>query len=125
LIIPGGTGKAEGVLARFLTMLLEYHYGLEVLEVSDVRQVVQILKERKHLHSVYLIQGAPVITNSTVPILTAKGTLPLFILQPERIAQNQRVQCEKLEGVHVCAWESAFANNDTSLSRTIAVGLVD
>ena len=80
LIAPGGSGKSERVLARFLKMLLEYRYGLEVLEVNDVRHVVKILKERKNLHSVYLIQGAPVSINSTVPILSAKGTLPLFLL---------------------------------------------
>lgn len=123
LIAAGGAGKSERVLARFLKMLLEYRYGLEVLEVNDVRHVVKILKEHKNLHSVYLIQGSPVSVNSTVPILSVKGTVPLFLLQPQRIAQDQRVQCAKLEGVHVCAWESAFGNDDSCLAQTVARGL--
>ncbi|MDA0335836.1 MAG: HDOD domain-containing protein [bacterium] len=123
LIAPGGTAKTERVLGRFLKMLLEYRYGLEVLEVADVRHVVRILKEHKSLHSVYLIQGSPVSTNSTVPILSGKGTLPLFLIQPERIAAEQRLQCAALEGVHVCSWEAAFASGDSCLAQTIALGL--
>ena len=112
-------------MARFLKMLLEYRYGLEVLEVGDVRHVVRILKEHKNLHSVYLIQGSPVSTRSTIPILTVKGTLPLFIFQPQRIALEQQQLCAELEGVHICAWESAFARDDTCLAQTVARGLAD
>ena len=44
LIAPASIGRSERVMARFLKMLLEYRYGLEVLEVGDVRHVVRILK---------------------------------------------------------------------------------
>ncbi len=123
LIIPGGGGKSEQALSKFLQMILEYRYGLEVALITNVRHVVAILKEHKALHSVYLIQGQPVSVNSTVPILTAQGTLPLFIIQPKRIAQDQVEQCEDVEGVHVCAWESAFGHNDACLARMVARGL--
>ena len=123
LIIPGGGGKSEQALSKFLQMILEYRYGLEVELVTNVRLVVQILKENKMLHSVYLIQGQPVSTNSTVPILTAQGTLPLFIIQPRRIAEDQAEQCLNLEGVYVCAWETAFGSNDACMARMVARGL--
>lgn len=123
MIIPGGGGKSERVLSKFLQMTLEYRYGLEVDLVTNVRQVVQILKEHQALHSVYLIQGQPVSTHSTVPILTGKGTLPLFIMLPKRVAEEQREQCAELKGVHVIAWESAFSKGDASLARTVARGL--
>lgn len=125
LIVPGGGGKSERVLTKFLQMSLEYRYGLEIELVTNVRYVVRILKEHKALHSVYLIQGQPVSKNSTVPILTAQGTLPLFILQPSRIAVEQREQCADLKGVYVCDWETAFGSKDTSLAQTISRGLAE
>ncbi|MBT3341641.1 MAG: HDOD domain-containing protein [Gemmatimonadetes bacterium] len=123
LIVPGSGGKSERVLTKFLQMTLEYRYGLEVELITNVRHVVKALKEQKALHSVYLIQGQPVSVNSTIPILTAKGTLPLFILLPLRIATEQRQQCEGVEGVYVCDWESAFGHDDTCLAQTISRGL--
>ena len=123
LIIPGGGGKSEQALSKFLQMILEYRYGLEVELITNVRHVVTVLKEHKTLHSVYLIQGQPVSVNSTVPILTAQGTLPLFIIQPKRIAEDQTEQCKDVEGVHVCAWESAFGRDDACLARIVARGL--
>ena len=124
LIIPSG-GKSEQALSKFLQMILEYRYGLEVELVTNVRQVAGVLKENKDLHSVYLIQGQPVSTHSTVPILTGQGKLPLFIIQPQQIAEDQREQCEELDGVHVCAWESAFGQNDACLARIVARGLAE
>ena len=123
LIVPGGGGQSERALSKFLQMILEYRYGLEVELVTNVRQVVSVLKEHKGLHSVYLIQGQPVSTHSTVPILTAQGKLPLFIIQPKQIAEDQREQCEGMDGVHVCAWETAFGHNDACLARIVARGL--
>ena len=122
--MPGSGGKTERVLCKFLQMTLEYRYGLEIELVTNVRHVVKILQTHKALHSVYLIQGQPVSTNSTIPILTGKGTLPLFIIQPKQIAVDQLQQCKDLEGVHICAWESAFSRDDSSLARTVARGLV-
>ena len=126
LVIPGGGGKSEKALSKFLQMILEYRFGLGVELVSNVRHVARLLQENKEgLHSIYLIQGQPVSTRSTVPILTAQGTLPLFILQPKRVAEEQRVMCEGLEGVHVCAWETAFGHTDACLARVVARGLAD
>jgi len=125
LVIVPGDGKSERVLTKYLHMLLEYRYGLEVELLTNVRHVVKVLKEHPSLHSVYLVQGAPVSVNSTVPILSGHGKLPLFLLQPQRIATEQRQQCAEAEvkGVHVCAWESAFGRGDASLGRILARGL--
>ena len=124
LIVPS-EGKSERVLTKYLHMILEYRYGLEIELLTNVRHVVQVLKERQSLHSVYLIQGAPVSVNSTVPILSGHGKLPLFILQPQRIAAEQQQQIAEAEvkGVHVCAWESAFSKTDASLGRILTRGL--
>ena len=123
LIVPGGGGKSERVLAKYLQMILEYRYGLEIELITNVRHVVKILKDHPKLNSVFLIQGAPVSTHSTVPILTGKGRLPLFILQPQRVADDQRTQCADMEGVHVCAWEAAFGKGEDSLGKIVARGL--
>lgn len=123
LVIVPGDGKPERVLTKFLHMLLEYRYGLEVEMLTEVRHVVRVLKELPSLHSVYLIQGSPVSTNSTIPILTAKGRYPLFILQPKRVAVEQAQQCADLPGVSVGSWESAFGKGDDSLPRLLARGL--
>ena len=122
LIVPSD-GKSERILTKLLSMLLEYRYGLEIELQTNVRHVVEILKEHPSLHSVYLIQGAPVSIHSTIPILTGKGKLPLFILQPLHIADEQRIQCAEMDGVHVCAWESAFSKGDTGLGGILAHGL--
>jgi HD-like signal output (HDOD) protein len=127
LIMSSTAGKSEHVLAKFLTMNLEYRYGLDVERVTNVRHVRELLKEHKGLQAVCLIQGAPVSLNSTVPILSDSGRLPLFLLQPKRIAvdQQQQVTEKEVSGVHVCAWESAFSKEQTGLAATLARGMAD
>lgn len=123
LIIPGGGGKSENVLAKYLQMHLEFRYGLEVERITNVRHVVKLLQEHPALHSVFLIQGGPVSVNATVPILTGKGRLPLFILQPKRIATEQKQQLQEVAGVFVGAWESAFGKGQDSLGSILEQGM--
>ena len=123
LVIVPGDSKPERLLTKLLHMLLEYRYGLELNLQNNMRHVAQILKEHPNLHSVYLIQGSPVSTRTTVPILTNEDKLPLFILQPKRIADDQRDEIAKMDGVHLCAWESAFGKHSAGLSQILARGL--
>ena len=126
LVIQPEEGKAEKALAKFLELLLGYKYGVQVESVTEVAQIARILRDRsEEVHSVYLVQRQPVSTRTTVPVLGAKGKIPLFVVLPGHVVQEQRDACADLENVHLCTWETAFGGGEDSLPQMVASGLAD
>ncbi len=126
LVIQPEEGKAEKALAKFLELLLGYKYGLRVESLADVARIPPILRDRsEQVHSVYLVQRQPVSTKSTVPVLSVQGTVPLFLILPGHVAQEQREACAGLDNVHLCTWEMAFGGEEGSLPQIVASGLTD
>lgn len=126
LVIQPEDGKAEKALAKFLELLLGYRYGLRVESLTAVAEISRILRDRsEQVHSVYLVQRQPVSVKSTVPILSVRGTVPLFLILPGHVAQEQQEACTGVGNVYVCTWEMAFAGGEGSLPQIVASGLTD
>ena len=124
IVIQQGKGKAETTLGKFVKMLLSYQHGLDVETVTDPSLISKVLHDNSgSIHSVYLIQDQPVSTQSTVPVLSAQGTIPLFLIVPGHIANELRESCAGLEGVHICQWEMAFSKGEESLPQIVASGI--
>jgi hypothetical protein len=117
-------GRAEQTLAKFLKLLLSYKYGLPTQIQDDYTRVSGIIRRSgEAIRCVVVIQRQAVSARSTIPVLGAKGTIPLFLLLPGYVAQEQSEECADLENVFVCPWEMAFTTGQGSLQQLIASGL--
>ena len=96
-------GKAEQTLAKFLKLLLSYKYGLPTQIQDDYTRVSGIIRKRgEAIRCVVVVQRQAVSARSTIPVLGGKGTIPLFLLLPGYVAQEQSEECAGLENVYVC-----------------------
>ena len=117
-------GKAEQTLAKFLKLLLSYKYGLPTEIQDDYTRVSGIIRRRgEAIRCVVVVQRQAVSVRSTIPVLGAKGTIPLFLLLPGYVAQEQSEECAELDNVYVCPWEMAFTTGQGSLQQLVSSGL--
>jgi HD-like signal output (HDOD) protein len=106
-------GKTETTLAKFVTLLMSYRYGLTVETAGDFIQAATVIRRHgRRIRCVFVIQEKGISARTTVPALSLAGTIPLFLLFPGHV-------CNAMEGVHLCRWELAFASGDESLQRSI------
>ena len=123
LVVQQG-GKSETTLAKFLKLLLSYKHELPAEIVKDFRAIPSILRRSsQHLRCACVIQSQVVNTRSTIPVLGDKGRLPLFLVLPGHVAQQQREAGGEQDNVFVCQWELAFTSGKGSLQHAITEGL--
>lgn len=125
-LIVAQEGKAQGTLARFLTLLLNYRYGFTVEAADDFIQAAHVIRRHgKRIRCICVIQNLKVSARTTVPALTLSGEIPLFVLLPGHEANEQRDSVEGMENVFVCAWEMAFASGEGSLQRQLGEAMAN
>ena len=82
-------GKAEQTLAKFVKLLLSYQYGLNTEIVSDFTKVRSVLRQgADRMRCSFVIQSKAVSARSTVPVLTDKGRIPVFLVLPGYVAND-------------------------------------
>lgn len=117
-------GKSETTLAKFLKALLSYKHGLPAEIVKDFRAIPQILRwSSQHLRCTCIITNQLVNTRRTIPVLGDKGRLPVFLVLPGHVAQEQRDAGGVQDNVFICPWEMAFSSESGSLQHAITEGL--
>ena len=108
------------MLGNFLKMLLNYQYGLTLEVISDFSGVAPILRKYgRGVRCVFIIQDIPINVKSTIPVLTFKGEIPLILLFPLKLFEEQRDECLEMDNVFLCAWEMAFGKQSATLTRLI------
>jgi HD-like signal output (HDOD) protein len=113
-------GKTETTLAKFVTLLMSYRYGLTVETAGDFIQAATVIRRHgRRIRCVYVIQEKAISARTTVPALSLAGTIPLFLLFPGHICNSMEESLAGMDGVHLCRWELAFASGDESLQRSI------
>ncbi|MBT4100102.1 MAG: HDOD domain-containing protein [Gemmatimonadetes bacterium] len=113
-------GKTETTLAKFVTLLMSYRYGLTVETAGDFIQAATVIRRHgRRIRCVFVIQEKGISARTTVPALSLAGTIPLFLLFPGHVCNDMETAIDAMEGVHLCRWELAFASGDESLQRSI------
>lgn len=113
-------GKTETTLAKFVTLLMSYRYGLTVETAGDFIQAATVIRRHgRRIRCVFVIQEKAISARTTVPALSLAGTIPLFLLFPGHICNGMQESIDGMTGVHLCRWELAFASGDDSLQRSI------
>jgi len=118
-------GRSQKTLGKFISLLLNYRYGIQAEVVTNYLSAARSLRSLgKRVRCVFVIQDQEVSARTTVPALTLAGTIPLYLVLPGHIANDQRQTCEGLANVFICPWEAAFSQGDGALPQTVATGLM-
>ena len=77
--------QAEGEhLVKYLTLMLSYLYGFNVLVVRGMGDASGLLMERgEQIRCVFLVQDQPLKSQTALTALSLRGKIPVFLLVPE------------------------------------------
>jgi HD-like signal output (HDOD) protein len=119
-IIVRQPGKAQAALARFVTMLLNYEYGVHVVETADFEQTHSVVEENdKNICCCFVISAAAAPSTPLVSSLNPQGKYPLFFLIPATRVKEYNSTRKGLRNTIVCPWEKASYNGGSALQRSI------
>ena len=118
-------GKSQQTLGKFITLLLNYRFGYQAEVVGDFMAAASVIRQRgRRIRCVFVVQNTKVSARTTVPALTLNGTIPLFLVFPGHVVEEQLKDGGGLANVHLCKWETAFSQDEGSLARAVAEGMV-
>ena len=99
-------GKDQQTIGRFLMLILNYRYGLDLITTSTPMEGFAALKEHgDSIRCVAVIQDREIDTRSSISSLSRNDEIPLFILVPERLIDAHRQLCARMKNVVYCDWE--------------------
>ena len=118
-IIVKQPGKAQEVLARFVTMLLNYEYGIHVVEATDLEEADSLVeKNNKSIRCFFMISAAAP-PRLSISSLNQQGSYPLFFLVPAtRLKEYNKIRVGSRNTI-VCPWEKASYNGGSPLQLSI------
>ena len=113
--------SAPPALARYVHLLLNYRYGLEILSARKVQQVSGLWAERgSAIRSVFLIHDQEIGRRSAFLSLSRHDQIPLFVLLPPSLVDRHRPRCKGLKNVFLCSWKDILSPGDSSLQQIVA-----
>ena len=114
------SGKAQKILAKFVTLLLNYSYGLHTKVVPDSVEAAAAFRELgEQISCCFVIQNEN-ISNATISALSQRDTIPLFVLVPKALISIHRKLLTNTKKGVLCAWEGFSGKDGTSLRQQIA-----
>ena len=120
-IIVQQPGKPQQVLVRYLTLLLNYRYGLDIIVVRKfVEAFSTIQRYRDHIRCAVVVQNRRIESRSSIAPLSDEGGIPLFLLLPRSLIPEHQQLCHRMVNVQFCAWENAFSHTGSSLHKVMA-----
>ena len=118
-------GKSQQTLAKFITLFLNYRFAIQVDVVDDLIGAAGAIRRRgKRLRCVFVVQNTLISTRTTAPALSLNGTVPLFMVVPGNVVMDMEEAGGELVNVHFCRWELAFTQDEGSLQRVVAEGML-
>ena len=106
------------VMMTFLRLILNYQYGLDILSVDKLTDVPPLqLEYGDRIRALYLILDVELKTRNPINLLTRRVAAPLFMLLPPDLAEVHHNMSRTTPNLHVCAWDKAFAQEETSMQQ--------
>ncbi|MEW6755799.1 MAG: HDOD domain-containing protein [Candidatus Latescibacterota bacterium] len=110
----------EDHLVKYLTLVLNYLYGLSVLMARRAGEASALLMERgEHVRCAFLVQDEPLTSQIALAALSLRGRIPVFLLLPPELVEPQRQQHAGARNLFICSREAAAAPNGQSLRALI------
>ncbi|MBT4498898.1 MAG: HDOD domain-containing protein [Gemmatimonadetes bacterium] len=119
-------GKPQQVLVRYLTLLLNYRYGLDIIVVTKfVEAFSTIQKHRKRIRCAFVVQSRRIESKANIAPLNVEGSIPLFLLLPKSLIEEHKTLCHRMANVQFCSWENAFSHTGSSLHKVVAAAFAE
>ena len=119
-------GKPQQILVRYLTLLLNYRYGLDILVVTKfVEAFSTIQKHRKRIRCTFVLQSRRINSKANIAPLNVEGSIPLFLLLPKSLIEEHKTLCHRMANVQFCSWENAFSHTGSSLHKVVAAAFAE
>jgi HD-like signal output (HDOD) protein len=113
-------GKSQQVLARFVTLLLNYRYGLEVIPATSfVRAFSVVQQRRQQIRCTFVVHDRRINSANSIAGLNLEGQFPLIVLLPNHLVNSHRELCTRLRKVLFCSWENCFTHGESSLQHLV------
>jgi len=110
----------EEHLVKYLTLVLSYLYGFNVLVARSMGEASSVLMERgEQIRCVFLVQEQPLRSQTTITALTLRGKIPIFLLVPQEHLEHHTKLCRGLPNTFFYTWEHVSAPLGRSLRETI------
>ena len=120
-IIVRQQGKIGQVLFKYVVLILNYRYGLQIVLAESVNEAAGILrKNSKQVRCIFVVRREKVQNKMFLYALSLQGNIPLFFLCPLVMWGQQSRICDGMKNIIVCAWERAFQKNKNSLGNLMA-----
>jgi HD-like signal output (HDOD) protein len=104
--------KVQPALVNYVTLMLNYRYGLQIIVVEEMRDGATMLRKySKQMRCVFVIQDEKVSAKMVLLAMSLMGRLPLFLLCPMALMGAHTRLSEGMKNVVPCAWELALRHS--------------
>ena len=108
-------GKPQQILVQYVTLVLNYRYGLQVVVVDGASEGASLLlKHSGCIRCVFVIQNQKITSKTLLNAMSLMGKLPLFLLCPLVLLGAHTKVAEGMDNVVPCTWELAFKKTKSS-----------
>ena len=116
-------GKPQQVLAKFLSLLLNYQFGLSTIVTQEMGKAATEVALKRNIRCVFAIQSGALGGGERLATLNRQGAVPLFLILPRQVLERQRRAGTEQRNVFYCAWETAFTHTDASLQQVVRAAM--
>ena len=114
--------KVSRFLARYLNLIINYHYGLPIRTAPDLSHGQSDIG--RGMRCAFVIQGREIENRTTIQAFSQQGQTPLFLVFPASLITQHQKLCGGFDKVFLCSWEEAFAETN-SLQKTVETSLAN
>ena len=118
-LIIQDSGKPQQILVKFVILILNFQYGLQIMRAQSPMQGASLLNTYSQgLRCVFLVQRQKPASRTSLTMLD-KGDTLLFVLVPATLLGLYTRLCEGFKYASICAWERAFSKQGPSVRETL------
>ncbi len=112
--------KPARLVSSFLSMLLTYRYGLDIIAADSFSSAYTQTKQHgKQIRCTFIAVPKKIDSKSSIASLSLDGEIMLFIIQPQHLIEGQKMLLHRMKNVYFCPWENAIKSGANSLHEQV------
>ena len=119
-LIVSQSGTKQSALSRFVTLMLNYQYGIGTIVADSVAEGLKAHEDfDQQIRCVFLIESRTAGGELSIGRLNRMGACPLIILVPAMKIRTFNELRKGVKNVTLCPWEKAFYRSGSSLRQLV------
>ena len=109
-------GNPQQSLAKYLMLILNYRYGLDLMPAqTSVKAFADVQVYGDRIRCTAIVQNRKIASRTTLTALSRDDSIPLILVLPGPLIEEQRALCQRMENVLFCPWDTAMSRSETSI----------